>query len=177
MKNSKYILVCVVLVIMIFLVVYLSKGINNSNDIKGAATAISTPIPSMTQASSPIVDEKGVYAFLNEVYEYRRRIPLEADSKEQIIEKYERYFTRELSGRIVDSLYVETENGWKVPDGDGGYIFTVLGAGDEGSEVKFEFNKDYIKIRETYEIGMNSAIEYTIRFIDGKSIITEWIIQ
>lgn len=121
-------------------------------------------------------NEEMVYQFLNDIQEFVNKIPKETTSKEQIIERYEKYFSPELSREIFDSLYMESEGKWKVPDGDAGYIFVVLGRGYEGSEVAFEFSKDFIRIRETYEIGMYSAIEYVIRYSD-KPIITEWHLQ
>lgn len=118
-------------------------------------------------------DEEKVYAFLNEVHQYVREIPLETKSKEKIIKKYNKYFDPELSEKIFESLYIKNDKGWKVPDGDGGYIFIVPEGEYEGSEVQIEFQKDFIKIRETYEIGMYTAIDYIIRY-NKKTIISEW---
>jgi hypothetical protein len=84
------------------------------------------------------------------------------------------FFSPELSKEIVDSLYEKIENGWKIPDGDAGYIYFVPSRGSEESEVTIEYNKDYIKIRETYEFGMFKEIEYTIRIFDKNPKITEW---
>jgi hypothetical protein len=182
LKKSNYILLCGLLSItFLALAGCSSKNTNQVNELMVTPTAIITPVPSMTGTPSPIValttwDEERVYAFLNEIQQYIREIPLETISKEQIIEKYERYFTLELSEKIFDSLYIKTDNGWKVPDGDGGYIFIIPDGKSQGSKVKLEFNKDFIRIRETYEIGMNSAIEYTIHYID-KPVITEWKIE
>lgn len=58
-------------------------------------------------------DEERVYAFLNEVQQYIREIPLETTSEEQITDKYERYFTPELSVKIFESLYIKNDNSWK----------------------------------------------------------------
>lgn len=118
-------------------------------------------------------DEERVYAFLNEVQQYVRGIPHETKSKNAIVKMYEKYFTTELSMKIVESLYIKENSGWKVPDSDGGYIFTIPTGEYEGSELTFEFRDDYIKIRETYEIGMYSAIEYTIGY-KGKPVIIDW---
>lgn len=121
-------------------------------------------------------DEEKVYEFLYEVEQHVRAIPIETTSKEQIIEEYEQYFAPELSEDIFNSLYMENDSGWKVPDGDAGYIFFVPTGTYEGSEVFFEFNADSIRIRETYEINMYSAIEYVIRYPDNP-IIAEWIYE
>jgi hypothetical protein len=115
-------------------------------------------------------DKAKVYGFLNEVFKYTREIPQEAKTKEEIIKKYERYFSPELSGKIVDSLYIKSDKGWFIPDGDSGYSFYV----PEESELDIEFNKENIIVRESHEIGLYSLIEYTIQF-DGKPIITDWI--
>jgi hypothetical protein len=129
-----------------------------------------------TQEDFSTWDKSKVYKFLTEVHEYVRAIPVETTSKEVIIEKYERYFSPELSNKIFESLYVKTGNSWRVPDGDGGYIFIVPNEEYEGNAVSIEFNKDFIRIRETYEMGMYSAIEYTIRYVD-KPMITDWKIE
>ncbi|GAA3406949.1 hypothetical protein ACFFNY_25295 [Paenibacillus hodogayensis] len=118
-------------------------------------------------------DEKKVFAFLKEVHQYVKTIPLETTSRDQIVKKYETYFSPELSRKIFDSLYDKTGNVWKVPDGDAGYIFVVLGGEQDGGKVKVEFDKDHIVIRETYEMGMYSAVQYTIRYTD-KPVITDW---
>jgi hypothetical protein len=115
-------------------------------------------------------DQARVFTFLNEVLEYTRDIPLETESKEVIVKKYERYFTQDLSAKIVDSLYVKSDKGWYIPDGDAGYSFFVPSEPD----VSIEFNKENIKVRETHEIGMYSLLEYTVIF-DDKPIISDWI--
>lgn len=118
-------------------------------------------------------DEDKVYAFLDEIHQYIRGIPLETKSKDKVIKMYTTYFSAELSEKIVESLYIKNDAGWKVPDSDGGYIFILPRREQEGSEVKIEFQKDFIKIRETYEIGMYSALEYKISY-KKKPIISEW---
>lgn len=120
-------------------------------------------------------DEEKVFSFLNEVNQYVRALPIETDSKEKIIEQYEVYFSSELSKKIVDSLYIQTtDNGWKIPDSDGGYIFIVPNRKSDNSQVTIEYNYDYIKVKESYEYWMYTSIEYTIRYED-KPVITEWI--
>ncbi len=119
-------------------------------------------------------DEDEVYHFLHEVQEHVRTLPAETNSRDPIIDQYELFFSPELSKEIVDSLYEKTEDGWKIPDGDAGYIYFVPSRGSEESVVTIEYDKDYIKIRETYEFGMFKEIEYTIRMIDKKPKITEW---
>lgn len=119
-------------------------------------------------------NEDDVYNFLEEVQLKVRELPVETTSKDQVIQQYELYFAPELSKEIVDSLYIETETGWKIPDGDAGYIFFVPSKGTEESEVTIEFTKEYAKIREVYESGMFKEIEYTIGLLDNKPIITEW---
>lgn len=119
-------------------------------------------------------DEEKVFSYLNEVHQHVRKLPVETDSKEKIIEQYEVYFTPELSKKIVDSLYIQkTDSGWKIPDSDGGYIFIVPDRESETSEVTIEFNQDYIRVKETYEYWMYTSIEYVIRNED-KPVITEW---
>lgn len=122
-------------------------------------------------------NEEMVFSYLNEVKQHVRNLPVETDSKEKIIEQYEIYFSPELSKKIVDSLYIQnTDNGWRIPDSDGGYIFIVPDRESENSEVNIEYNHDYIKVKESYdsETWMYTSIEYTIRYED-RPIITEWI--
>lgn len=119
-------------------------------------------------------NEDDVYNFLEEVQLQVRELPVETTSRDEVIQQYELYFTPELSKEIVDSLYIQTENGWKIPDGDAGYIFIVPSKGSEESEITVKFTEEYIKIREVYELGMFKEIEYTIGLIDNKPIITEW---
>lgn len=123
-------------------------------------------------------NEDMVYEFLYEVEKHVRNIPIETSSKEQVIEQYAQYFTLELSEDIFDSLYIENDNGWKVPDGDAGYIFFVPTGEYEGSKVLIEINQSYIKIRETYEneTNMYPAVEYVIRYPDNPKI-TEWVYE
>jgi hypothetical protein len=176
LRKANYILVCGLLSISILTLAGCKPKNTNTtqaSEIMATPTITSTPTAIKEDVDLTTWDDAKVYTFLNEVHEYVRGIPLETTSKEQIIEKYEKYFTHELSGKIFDSLYVKTDQGWKVPDGDGGYFFTVP---DDKNEVKLEFNKDYIIIRETYEIGMFSAIEYTIRHL-GKPVITDWKLE
>lgn len=120
-------------------------------------------------------DEQKVYDFMNEVQQFVMELPYETPTKEEMVERYERYFSTELSEMIVDSLYIkQTDTGWQIPDGDGGYMFWALGSDLEGNVVTFDFQQDYIKVKETFEIGMYSFIEYTIRY-QGKPVITEWV--
>jgi len=118
--------------------------------------------------------EDDVYSFLEEVEQHIRQLPVETDSIEQVIAQYEIYFASQLSKDIVYSNFIETENGWKIPDGDAGYIFFVPSRGTDSSEVTIDFTNDYIKIQEVYEFGMFKEIEYTIELVDGKPKITEW---
>ncbi|MDF2653426.1 MAG: copper amine oxidase-like protein, partial [Paenibacillus sp.] len=68
-------------------------------------------------------NEKKLYDFFYEILEYTNQISMKIyPTKEEIITKYQAYFTSELSVKIVDSLFVKTNEGWRVPDGDGGYI-------------------------------------------------------
>lgn len=121
-------------------------------------------------------DEEKVFSFLNDIRGYISEIPIETDNKEKIVKLYEKYFSPELSAEIVDSLYVESDSSWKIPDGDGGYMFTV--PNKEQNEVKITFNKDSIIIEEIYEpeTWMYSKIQYTITY-DKKPLITEWIMK
>src|SRR5690606_16154698 len=118
--------------------------------------------------------EDDVYSFLEEVEQHIRQLHVETDSIEQVIAQYEIYFASQLSNDIVYSNFIETENGWKIPDGDAGYIFFVPSRGTDSSEVTIDFTNDYIKIQEVYEFGMFKEIEYTIELVDGKPKITEW---
>lgn len=121
-------------------------------------------------------DEEKVYSFLNEIESYIREIPKETDSKEKIVKLYEKYFSPELSVKIVDSLYDKSDSGWKIPDGDGGYIFTV--PNKEQNEVLIDISKDLILVEEIYEseTWMYSRIKYTIMY-DKRPLITEWIMD
>ncbi|MDQ0878886.1 hypothetical protein QFZ77_007545 [Paenibacillus sp. V4I3] len=123
-------------------------------------------------------NEKKLYDFMNEVLEYTNQIEMKIyPSREEIITKYQAYFTPKLSVKIVDSLFVKTDDGWKVPVGDGGYNFTIPVKGEyEHSDVVIEIQEKFISLKATYEIGMYSLIQYTIQF-DSKPIITEWITQ
>ena len=71
-------------------------------------------------------------------------------------------------------VYIKTDDGWKIPDGDVGYIFVVPSRGTEDSDVTIEFTKDYINIREVFEFGMFKEIEYKIGLIANKPKIMEW---
>ena len=119
-------------------------------------------------------DEEDVYNFLEEVQQNVREIPVETNALEQVTEQYELFFKPELSKKIVDSNYIKTDDGWKIPDGDAGYIFFVPSSGTENSEVTIDFTKEYIQIREVYDFGMFKEVEYTIGLIDNKPKIIEW---
>jgi hypothetical protein len=153
-----------------------------SNQVNKVTT---TPLPLsiMKETEKPNYDfttwnEKKLYDFLNEVLKYTHQITMKVYlSKEEIISKYQAYFSPELSVKIVDSLFIKTADGWKVADSDGGYIFTIPVKGeDEHSDVVIEIQEKFIKLKATYEIGMYSCIQYTVQY-DSKPIITEWIIQ
>jgi maltose-binding protein MalE len=120
-------------------------------------------------------DEK-VYSFLNEIQSYIWEMPVETDNKEKIVNLYEKYFSPDLSVKIVDSLYIESDSGWKIPDGDGGYIFIV--PNKEQNEVLITINKDSIIVDEKYapESWMYTKLQYTITY-DKKPLITEWIMK
>lgn len=120
--------------------------------------------------------EEKVLTFLSEVDQYLKdnRIPVETASKEPAIKIYEKYFVPELSRTIVDSFYDKTDTGWKIPDSDAGYHFILPQKGEDGqSQLTFEFGKDAIRVRQTYETGMFTTIEYTIGF-SGKPMIIDW---
>ena len=122
-------------------------------------------------------DEEEVYRYLNEVQHYVSDMPIETDSKEKIVKLYENYFSPELSVQIVDSLYVvEVDNGWIIPDGDGGYMFSV--PNKEQHNVVITINENTIIVEELYEpeTWMYSKMQYTITY-DKKPLITEWIIE
>jgi hypothetical protein len=123
-------------------------------------------------------NEEKVYGFLNEVLTYTQQITRKTyPSKEEIIREYQKYFTPELSGKIVNSLFIKSVDGWMVPDGDSGYIFMIPVKGeDEQSSVIIDIQKELIQLKVTYEIGMFSLIQYKIQYLD-KPIITEWILQ
>ncbi|OEH86983.1 hypothetical protein BHU72_01635 [Desulfuribacillus stibiiarsenatis] len=137
-------------------------------------TTPNTP-PSDNPELATTWNEERVYAFLEEVNLHVRQIPYQTNSKEAVIQQYEQYFSPELSETIFNSLYDKTDTGWLVPDSDAGLIFVVLGKSNESSATEFEFKEDSIRIRETYDMGMYNAIEYTISFDTGKPIITDWI--
>lgn len=119
-------------------------------------------------------NEENVYDFFNEIQSYIREIPNETDSKEKIIKLYEKYFSSELSNEIVDSLYDKSDVGWKITDGDGGYIFTV--PNKQQNKVLMTINKDSILVEEIYEpeTWMYSKFQYIITY-DKRPLITEWI--
>ena len=121
-------------------------------------------------------DEEKVFSFLNEIRSHISEIPIETNNKAKIVKLYEQYFSSELSVKIVDSLYVKSGNGWKIPDGDSGYLFIV--PNKEQNEVKMTFSKDSIIVEEIYEpeTWMYAKIQYTITY-EKKPVITEWIIQ
>lgn len=118
--------------------------------------------------------EESVYRFLNEINRYISEIPIETDNKEDIVKLYEKYFSPELSVKIVDSLYVKTESGWKIPDGDAGYLFVV--PNNEQNEVSIKINNDSIIVQEYYESWMYSKIQYTLSYAQ-RPIITEWMME
>jgi hypothetical protein len=64
-------------------------------------------------------NEKKLYDFLNDVLVYTHQIAMKSyPSKEEIMTKYQAYFSPQLSAKIVDSLFLKTDDGWKVPDGE-----------------------------------------------------------
>jgi len=117
-------------------------------------------------------DEELVYQFLNEVEQFVRDIPIETTSTDPIIEKYEAYFSPDLSREIVNALYMETEGKWMIPDGDGAYMFVV--PNQEQNEVSIQINEGSIVIEENYEFWMYTKIQYVITY-DKKPVISEWI--
>lgn len=119
-------------------------------------------------------NEEKVYSFLNEIKSYISEIPIETENKGKIVQLYEKYFSPELSIKIVDSLYVKSDSGWKIPDGDAGYIFIV--PNKEQNKVSITINKDSIIVQEIYDFWMYSKIKYTIVY-DEKPLITEWIME
>lgn len=132
-----------------------------------------------SSSSNPSIDfsdwnDDQLYAFLHEVKDHLNDLPVETDSIEEIVKKYSIYFSEELSENIVRSLYIQDGDQWKIPDGDGGYIFIVPGAATNSGEVTIEYGEDDITIRESYEEGMYKMIEYKIEY-DERPIITEWI--
>ncbi|MHA6483601.1 hypothetical protein ACX1C1_17070 [Paenibacillus sp. strain BS8-2] len=119
-------------------------------------------------------DEEDVYHFLEEVQLMIRELPVETDSRDSIIQKYETYFAPELSIKIFDSLYNKTDNGWRIPDGDAGYLFVVPGRGTDESDVTIERSRARIIIQEVFASGMYEDNSYTIDWIDNKATITDW---
>ena len=115
-----------------------------------------------------------VYQFMAEVDELVRSIPAETDSRDTVISQYEQYFSSELSGRIFDSLYVERDGRWVIPEGDGGYLF--IPPDPERNQVSILRGEDFIVVEETYDDWMYSKVRFTIRH-DGKPLITEWIMD
>ncbi|MBO8171935.1 MAG: hypothetical protein H0Z33_08590 [Bacillaceae bacterium] len=119
-------------------------------------------------------DEEQLYDFLQDVKAHTQKsYQLTFVQKAEIIAHYEKFFSPELSKKIVDSLFVQTDEGWKVPDGDAGYIFFVPAKESDNSDVVIDFEEDYIRLKVTFETGMYSAIEYVIEY-DEKPLITEW---
>jgi len=119
-------------------------------------------------------DEERVYRFLNEIDSHISDIPLETDNKEEIVQMYEAYFSPELSVKIVDSLYQPADRGWKVPDGDSGYIFFV--PDNQQNKVTMDIGQDAITVQEEFEFWMHARNQYTITY-DQKPIISEWIME
>ncbi|MCU6712997.1 hypothetical protein M6D81_30280 [Paenibacillus sp. J5C_2022] len=119
--------------------------------------------------------DEEVYAFFNGVYEDIRQLPVEAESLDVIRGNYETYFSTELTKKIIDSLYTKTDNGWKIPDGDAGYMFSVPGSSQDG-KVVIEYSKAFIQVTETFEDGMYNKVQYKIEY-RNKPVITAWIIE
>lgn len=112
-------------------------------------------------------------AFLREVDQFVREIPIETTSKEQIIEQYEQYFSPELSEHIFHALYFEIEGKWMIPEGGGEYFFRA--PNPEQNEVSIYSNGTSIIVEEKYEYWMYTKIQYTITYENNKPLITQWI--
>lgn len=119
-------------------------------------------------------NEERVFKYLAKIKQHINDIPVIVNNRDDAIKKYEKYFTIELSNKIFDSMFVQINNQWRVSDGDAGYIFTVPSREEETNKVDVTIEKDELKVRITYEIGMYSIIEYTIRNQNGEPVITEW---
>jgi hypothetical protein len=194
MKNLNYIFVCGLLSIVLTLAGCMS---NQSKENTVTPSSISTPVSMTTAPTQSITEkskedkgniitsennnatdydfttwnEKKLYDFMNEVKEYTNQVAMKTYiTKEEIIPKYQTYFSQQLSEKIVNGLFVKTDDGWKVPAGDT-YVFTVP---EKGENVMLEVQKKFITLKATYEIGIYSLIQYTIQY-DSKPIITEWI--
>lgn len=121
-------------------------------------------------------NEEMVQQFLHEVQMYVREIPPETDDLETIMERYEQYFSPELSREIVESSYIARDGKWMIPDGDAGYIFLVLNGSSEGEETAYTFGAEEIQITQTAPESMHETVVYVIRYTD-RPIIAEWFLQ
>lgn len=123
--------------------------------------------------------EEDVYAFLEDVKEYayagyRKNF----NSKEEIVEYFNRYFKQEYSEYQVGFYnYYEEEKLWKPLEAwSGGYTFFVPRKDEESKEYTIQIEPEFINLTVIYEIGMYSSIEYVIEnFQEPK--ITEWHID
>lgn len=123
-------------------------------------------------------DQVKLYAFLDEVATYNNEINNKTyTDKNEIVKQYEKHFTLELSQKIVDGIFVEKDNQFKIIEGDPGYILIRPSSDNsEGQQVDLKFEKEYISMIVTYQIGLYSKIEYHIENQDGIKI-TKWEFQ
>lgn len=120
-------------------------------------------------------DEEKLYRFLNDVLAHTKEKSQKTfKTKEEIVTFYNRYFSSELSKKIVNTLFIETDQGWTVKEGDV-YIF-VVPEEDDNSHIVIDFEKDFIRIKAIYEEGMYSSREYVIENPENP-IITKWVIE
>jgi hypothetical protein len=112
-----------------------------------------------------------VEQFLAEVGRFVREIPAETASLESVVAAYEQYFTPELSRAVVQSLYVESDGTWRIPDGDGGLMFTVPDR--TNNEVAIFAGEQAIVVEERYRSWMYAKTQYVITY-DEKPMITDW---
>lgn len=112
-----------------------------------------------------------VEQFLIEVGEFVREIPVESASLEPVVAAYEQYFAPNLSRAIVQSLYVKSDGKWRIPDGDGGYMFTVPNKAQ--NEVAIYGGEQAIVVEERYSSWMYAKTQYVITY-DEKPVIAEW---
>jgi hypothetical protein len=120
-------------------------------------------------------NEQQVYAFLQEIAAYAKEINTKAynDIKEPA-SLYEKYFSPVLSEEIARGLFVKKGSTWTLLEGDPGYLMIAPEPDEKlGNQVEMTFQKSFVKIVATYQIGLYSKIEYRIEDLDGPKII-EW---
>jgi hypothetical protein len=123
-------------------------------------------------------NEEKLYRFFEEVLAYTQKAYRNIytfNTKEEIVSYFSKYFSSEISERIVNSIFIKTDEGWKAPDGGGGYMFAVPRRSNN-IQVEIDFDNEWVRLKATFVTGMYSSIEYVIENYENP-MITEWIIN